>query len=172
MATHEIIIKRPPIEGNTDGISPPPSRGIATQRGESVISGGNASAVQSAAAKVASQALQSVSQVYVAQKTTEISVLAGSTQYAQRQAAINAAISAGVNLASGAIQGAGLASMFGLAGGPAALVGLALSAASTVITGLTDYVQAKNQIAINYKAEEQELDYMRSRAGPWYNGSR
>lgn len=175
MATHEIIIKRPPVDGNTEGISPTPSKGIATQRGQSVVgnTGSNTGVLQSATAKIATQTLQSVAQVYVAQKTTEVNVLTGSEQYAQRQAVINSVVTTGVNLASGAIQGAGMLSMLGIAtGGTGFALGLALTVATTAISGITNYVQTKNTININYQAEEQELNYLRSRAGPHYNGSR
>ena len=173
MAVHEIIIKRDPSTSGTEGTSPPPSRGIATQKGGSAVPQSNiAGAVQAGAAKVATQAVQSIAQTYMANRTNEINVLTGSAQYAQRQAAIQSVASAGINLATGAISGSAMASIMGLAAGPAAWIGLAVSAATTAISAITDYKQAKDQIETNYKAEEQQLDYMRSRAGPWYNGSR
>jgi hypothetical protein len=130
-------------------------------------------ALKAGGIKIATQAVQSVAQVYTAQRTTEIDVLTGSGQYTQRQAVINAATSAGINLASSAISGAALSTVLGVAtGGVGALVGAAVTIATTAISKATEYSTAQKNINANYQAEAQELDYLRSRAGPYYNGSR
>ncbi|MBQ8288096.1 MAG: hypothetical protein IJX76_04910 [Clostridia bacterium] len=176
MATHEILIKLDPsVRGaNTEGVSPTPAtHGVATQKSASVVPQNNTAGLAKAAAtKVATQAIQSVAQVYMANKTTEINVLTGSQQYAQRQAAINSINSAGINILSGTIQSGSILAAMGMGAGPAGALGFAMSMLSTLISGFTEYQQRKNEIQINYTAEQQELDYLRSRAGPFYNGSR
>lgn len=176
MATHEIIIKRDPSVGgiNTEGVSPTPApEGIATQKGASVVPQNNTAVLaKAAAAKVATQAIQSVSQMYMANRTNEINVLTGSQQYAQRQAAINSVASAGVNILTGTIQSGSILAAMGMGAGPAGVLGFAMSTLSTLISGFTEYQQRKNEIQTNYTAEQQELDYLRSRGGPFYNGSR
>jgi hypothetical protein len=172
---YTITIRRDPSVGgaNTEGVSPPPAtRGVATQKSASVVQSQTGALARAAATKVATQTAQSMAQVYMANRTTEINVLAGSNQYAQRQAAINSIATSGINMVSGAITtGAGLAAL-GVAAGPAGWIGLAVSALSELISGVTDYVQKKDEIQTKYTAESQELDYLRSRGGPFYNGSR
>lgn len=175
MATHEIIIKRDPSVGgiSTEGVSPPASNGVATQQGESVAHQSNtAGMAKAAAAKVAVQAIQSVSQTYMANKTTEINVLSGSTQYAQRQAAINSVASAGINIATGAIQSGSILAALGMSGGMAGAIALGTSLLGTLLSTLTEIEQKRNELQIKRTAEQQELDYLNSRAGPFYNGSR
>lgn len=174
MATHEIIIRRDPVAG-TEGASPPPSSGagVAKQRPESVVPQNNtAGMAKAAAAKVAVQAIQSVSQTYMANKTTEINVLSGSTQYAQRQAAINSVASAGINIATGAIQSGSILAALGMSGGMAGAIALGTSLLGTLLSTLTEIEQKRNELQIKRTAEQQELDYLNSRAGPFYNGSR
>ncbi|MBQ7828637.1 MAG: hypothetical protein IJX47_02275 [Clostridia bacterium] len=176
MATHEILIKLDPsVRGvSTEGVSPTPSSGVATQKNASVApqNGNMAGMAKAAAAKVATQTIQSVAQVYQAQRTTEINVLTGSQQYAQRQAAINSVSSAGINILSGTIQSGSILTAMGMGAGPAGALAFGMSLLSTLISGFTEYQQKKNEIQTNYTAEQQELDYLRSRAGPFYNGSR
>lgn len=172
---YTITIRRDPSVGgaNTEGVSPPPAtHGVATQKSASVVPSQTGALARAAVTKVATQAVQSMAQVYMANRTTEINVLTGSNQYAQRQAAINSMATSGINMVSGAFTtGAGLAAL-GVAAGPAGWIGLAVSALSELISGVTEYTQKKDEIQTKYAAETQELDYLRSRGGPFYNGSR
>lgn len=175
MATHEIIIKRDPSVGgiSTEGVSPPPAQnGIATQKSSSVTQSQIGGMLKASATKVAVQAIQSVSQTYMANKTTEINVLSGSTQYAQRQAAINSVASAGINIATGAIQSGSILAALGMSGGMAGAIALGTSLLGTLLSTLTEIEQKRNELQIKRAAETQELDYLNSRAGPFYNGSR
>lgn len=172
---YTITIKRDPSVGgaNTQGVSPPPATGgIATQKSASVVQSQTGALAKAAATKIATQSIQSMAQVYMANRTTEINVLTGSNQYAQRQAAINSIASSGINIATGAITtGVGLAAL-GVAAGPAGWIGLVASAVTELISALTEYTQTKNELQTKYTAESQELGYLLSRAGPFYNGSR
>lgn len=173
MAVHEIIIKREPVAG-TDGASPLPStgKGVSTQAPQSMAQSNTAGLAKAAAAKVATQAVQSVANVYMSNKTTEINVLAGSNQYAQRQAVINSVASAGVNIAVGTIQSGSILAALGMSGGAAGAIALAANLLGTLISTMTEIEQKQNELQIKRAAETQELDYLRSRAGPFYNGSR
>lgn len=175
MATYEIIIRRPPAEGNTDGISPAPVGNIATQKGGSVIPENQVGrTVQAAATKVASQTIQSVVQVYTANKTTEINVLSGSMQLAQRQQVVNSVISSASNVATSALSGAGMGAMIGGAPGAigGAIAGAITGALTKAISEATGYAIRKDQLNIERTAEQQEIGYLQNRAGPFFNQSR
>lgn len=177
MATHEIIIRRDPASISTEGMAPTASNGVAgvsTQANASVVPQQTSYAVlaKAAGAKIAAQALQSVTQTVMTNKTTEINVLTGSNQYAQRQAAINSVTSAGVSVATGAITSGSILAALGMGGGMAGAIGLGVSLLGTLINTMSEIERKKNELQLKRSAETQELDYLRSRAGPFYNGSR
>lgn len=173
--TYEIVIKRPPVEGNTSGISPSPAGNIATQEGGSVLPESQASrTAKTAALKVSTQVVQSVVHVYTANKTTEVNVLSGSMQLAQRQQVINSAANAGVNIVTSALSSAAMGGL--VAGGVGAIGGAILGALEgalgQAISKLTDYTINKERLQTERTAENQQIAYMRDRAGVFYNQSR
>lgn len=156
-------------------MSPSPSGNIATQKGGSVLPETPVGkAAQTVVIKVATQSLQSVVQVYTANKTNEINVLSGSLQLAQRQQVTNQIVSSVTNLGTSALSGASMGAVFG--GGPGAVagtvVGLIGSVASGIITKFTDYNVKKDALQTDYIAEQQQVEYIRDRAGVFYNQSR
>lgn len=175
MRNFEIVIRRPPVEGNTEGISPSPAGNIATQKGGSVLPENRVGQTAKAAAlKVATQSIQSVSQIYVANKTNEINVLSGSMQLAQRQQVTNTVISAGTNIVTSALSGAATGALF--AGGAGAIGGALLGTlegiVGQVMSKVADYTINKKQLQTEYTAEQQNVNYLRDRAGPYYSQSR
>lgn len=98
-----------------------------------------------------------------------ISTVTGSQQLAQRNQFFTSAVRSGVDLATSAAAGAGIASALGIAAtGPAALIGIAVSVIGKVLEIAQNAAEISNKMAV----ENTAISAGRARAGISWNMSR